>query len=209
MGSPVRRRGRPSGASSEDTRARLLRAAREVFAEKGYAAASTAEIVSRAGVSAPVLYHHFVNKAGVFSAATAAVYDDVVSVLEAAVAGRTSFADCLDAILTTSVQMHERDPSMAAFIVSTPEIAQDHDELADLQTEFGRTEALYTRIVAETGGISGVRPIESVRVLRMVVWGMTRLSASLPDADEFAAAVAAYRAVLLQGALDGSTSPLP
>ncbi len=162
VSSPTRKRGRPSGASSGDTRARLLRAAREVFAENGYAAASTAEIVSRAGVSAPVLYHYFVNKAGVFSAATAAVYDDVESVLEAAVAGRDSFADCLDAILTASVQMHERDPSMAAFIVSTPEIAQDHLELAGLQSEFGRTERLYARIVADTGGISGVGPIESV-----------------------------------------------
>lgn len=201
MAGPVRRRGRPSGTSSADTRAKLLRAAREVFAENGYAAASTAEIVARAGVSAPVLYHHFVNKAGVFSAATAAVYDDVVSALDAAVAGRKSFAECLDAILTASVQMHERDPSMAAFIVSTPEIAQDHSELGELQAEFRRTEQLFARIVADTGGISGVAPIESVRVLRMVVWGMTRLSASLPDAREFAAAVAAYRAVLLDGAL--------
>lgn len=201
MASPERRRGRPAGSSGEATRARLLRAAREVFAEKGYAAASTAEIVARAGVSTPVLYHYFGNKAGVFSAATTAVYDDVVSELEAAVADRRSFADCLDAILTASVAMHERDPSMAAFIVSTPEIAQDHSELAGLHTEFRRTEELFRRIVARTGGIDGVGQTESVRVLRMVVWGMTRLSSSLPDGNEFAAAVTAYRAVLLGGAL--------
>ena len=205
----MRKRGRPSGASSVDTRANLLRAAREVFAENGYAAASTAEIVARAGVSAPVLYHHFVNKAGVFAAATAAVYDDVVSVLEAAVDGCDSFADCLDAILTASVQMHRRDPSMAAFIVSTPEIVQDHLELAGVESEFGRTERLFSRIVADTGGISGVGAIESVRVLRMVVWGMTRLSASTPDAEQFAAAVTAYRAVLLHGALGREGSSLP
>jgi len=209
VSSPVRRRGRPSGASSEQTRARLLRAAREVFAENGYAAASTTEIVARAGVSPPVLYHHFTNKAGVFSAATAAVYDDVVSGLEAAVAGRDSFAQCLDAILTASVQMHARDPSMAAFIVSTPETAQNHRELAGLHTEFGRTESLFTRVVARTGGIDGVAPTESVRVLRMVVWGMTRLSASLPDGDAFAGAVEAYRAVLLHGALVGQVEALP
>ena len=123
--------------------------------------------------------------------------------------GCDSFADCLDAILTASVQMHRRDPSMAAFIVSTPEIVQDHLELAGVESEFGRTERLFSRIVADTGGISGVGAIESVRVLRMVVWGMTRLSASTPDAEQFAAAVTAYRAVLLHGALGREGSSLP
>jgi AcrR family transcriptional regulator len=186
----------------------LLRAAREVFAEQGYAAASTAEIVARAGVSPPVLYHHFAGKAGVFEAATAAVYDDVITTLQAAVAGRDTFADCVDAVLVASVRMHADDPSMAAFIVSTPMVASSHPELAALGEQFGRTEQLFARIVADTGGVPGASALESVRLLRMVVWGMTRLSAGLPDAAEFGAAVDTYRSVLLPG-LRAPASLLP
>ncbi len=195
----ARARGRPAGSTSAQTKARLLRAAREVFAEQGYTAASTAEIVARAGVSPPVLYHHFASKAGVFEAATAAVYDDVINTLEVAVADRDTFADCVDAILTASVRMHADDPSMAAFIVSTPMEAGSHPELTGLEEQFGRTERLFTRIVEDTGGVPGARARESVRVLRMVVWGMTRLSAGLPDAAQFGAAVDTYRSVLLPG----------
>ncbi|HEY0399984.1 MAG TPA: helix-turn-helix domain-containing protein, partial [Acidimicrobiia bacterium] len=35
----------------------MLAAARALFSERGYAGAGIAEIVARAGVSAPVLYH--------------------------------------------------------------------------------------------------------------------------------------------------------
>jgi TetR/AcrR family transcriptional regulator len=41
----------------------LRRAAAELFARKGYAASSTREICQRAGVTKPVLYYHFGNKA--------------------------------------------------------------------------------------------------------------------------------------------------
>ena len=40
----------------------IERAAREVFAERGYAAAAIDEIARRAGVSAPILYDHFASK---------------------------------------------------------------------------------------------------------------------------------------------------
>ena len=43
-------------------RQRLLRAAAEEFAERGYAAASAASIARRAGMSKATFYAHFANK---------------------------------------------------------------------------------------------------------------------------------------------------
>ncbi|MBB3141143.1 TetR/AcrR family transcriptional regulator [Halomonas organivorans] len=50
-------------------RERLLDAARDVFLEQGYAAASVNEVVARAGGSLATLYKQFGNKEGLFTAA--------------------------------------------------------------------------------------------------------------------------------------------
>jgi len=49
-----------------DSRKKLLETATLLFAEKGYAGTSVREIVSRAGVTKPVLYYYFNNKEGVY-----------------------------------------------------------------------------------------------------------------------------------------------
>ena len=51
-----------AGGVPEDTRARLVRVAREIVVERGYGGLSTAEVIERSGVSRGGLYHHFAGK---------------------------------------------------------------------------------------------------------------------------------------------------
>lgn len=57
-----RRPGRPRGAKSGDTRARILAAATEEFGERGYEAASMRAIARRAGVDPALVHHYFDDK---------------------------------------------------------------------------------------------------------------------------------------------------
>jgi AcrR family transcriptional regulator len=60
-------------ARSASTRAKLVKAARVLFARKGYAGVGTEEIARRAGVTRGALYHQFPAKEDLF----AAVYEQV------------------------------------------------------------------------------------------------------------------------------------
>ncbi|WP_043338325.1 TetR/AcrR family transcriptional regulator [Belnapia moabensis] len=52
----------------EETRAKLIRAARRAFAEQGYAAASMDELTAAAGLTRGALYHNFGDKKGLLRA---------------------------------------------------------------------------------------------------------------------------------------------
>jgi AcrR family transcriptional regulator len=53
-------------SSKESVRQRLLAAATNLFARKGYAATTVREIVDSARVTKPVLYYYFQNKEGIY-----------------------------------------------------------------------------------------------------------------------------------------------
>lgn len=57
-----RRRGRPPKSAATNTRERILEAALDAFAERGYAATSVRQIGERVGVSAAAIYAHFEGK---------------------------------------------------------------------------------------------------------------------------------------------------
>lgn len=61
--------GRIAGLTAAQTRDRLLRAAAQVFAERGYDGARVADIAAAAGVSNGALYAHFGSKADLLVAA--------------------------------------------------------------------------------------------------------------------------------------------
>jgi AcrR family transcriptional regulator len=66
-------------AQSEATRAKLLKAARRLFAKRGFAAVGTEEIVKKAGVTRGALYHQFEDKKDLFRAVFEQVESDVAT----------------------------------------------------------------------------------------------------------------------------------
>src|SRR6202158_5314678 len=58
--------------SSEERRTAIIRAVRQVFAEKGFDGTTTRELASAAGVSEALLFKHFPNKEALFTAMQAA-----------------------------------------------------------------------------------------------------------------------------------------
>lgn len=88
----------------EETRARIVAAALRMFGKRGFEAASTRDIATSAGVSAPALQYYFDNKEGVYLACVEHIAERLweymstaIETAERAVAENKSDAELIDA----------------------------------------------------------------------------------------------------------------
>jgi TetR/AcrR family transcriptional regulator len=68
--------------SGEEVRVRILDAATNVFAERGYAAATTREIAARAGIGKRMLFYYFASKESVYRAVLERMVMSMVAIHE-------------------------------------------------------------------------------------------------------------------------------
>lgn len=84
---------------SETTRSKLIATGRALFAEHGFAATSTEDILGASGVSRGAMYHHFSSKTDLFQAVFEAVEDDLTNdiLVSATASGETDPMRILEA----------------------------------------------------------------------------------------------------------------
>lgn len=114
---PARPPGRPAGGSAHG-RDRLLAAALDLFPRWGYASTRVEDLVTAAGVTTPVLYHHFGTKAGLYVAAAEHVYQLVLDRHEAILEGEPSFAEALDRLMALAVAIRAEQPIAASMMLA-------------------------------------------------------------------------------------------
>jgi len=99
------------------TRDRILDAALEVFARKGYHRAIVDDIVRASGTSKGAVYHHFSNKEAVFVALVDDFAELLASRLAAAVCARQGALDKVDAALTAVLTTFADNERLARLIL--------------------------------------------------------------------------------------------
>ena len=177
-------------------RGALLEAAKAEFADRGYEGASTREILRHAGVTAPVLYHHFGNKAGLFTAVAAHVMDVVVGAFEDAVRPGAGLDANLDAMLAASAAIQARDPQLPRFVVAAPLDLARHPELTGAEPEMSRLR-LFVEDLCAAERAPGLSPKLATRVVLTLIYGLSRYAATL-EPREFKPTVDAVRRHLLE-----------
>jgi AcrR family transcriptional regulator len=98
------------------TRAALLRAAREQFADRGYAAVPAEDIARRAGVTRGALYHHYADKLDLFRD----VFDQLEAELSAEI--RTAAEGGTAAALTRAVAAYQRPEVVRIALLDAPAV---------------------------------------------------------------------------------------
>lgn len=109
----LRPRKTPRQRRALETRARILDAARAVFAEHGYAAGTTNRIAEQAAISVGSLYQYFPNKDAILVELVQVHIDDgtreVLAALEAAPDGDGNLTTMVPSIVSALVAVHARD----------------------------------------------------------------------------------------------------
>ncbi|MDX8348819.1 helix-turn-helix domain-containing protein [Cognatiyoonia sp. IB215446] len=90
------KRTRSNKSRTDATRAALMKAARDLFSQKGYAETSTPEVVKAAGVTRGALYHHFEDKVDLFRAIVTEEYQKVAAEITAS--AKDDPKDAIDAL---------------------------------------------------------------------------------------------------------------
>lgn len=114
----VRRRGRPPASDSAVTRERILRAARKVFAEAGYEAATFQAIALEIGLTRPAINNYFASKSALYSEVLSRVSRTVVEAVRRA-GNEPNLAAQLTEFLRLTVRGEDADPALAGIVVQS------------------------------------------------------------------------------------------
>lgn len=138
--SPRRGPGRPPGPTTG--RERLLAAALALFPRAGFAATTVEDLVTTAGVTPPVLYHHFGTKAGLYVAAAEETYRTVLDRHRMILDGEPTFAEAIDRLMDLAKVIRVEQPALASMMLTVViDIQRDPDldeRLGPLLREFRR-----------------------------------------------------------------------
>lgn len=146
----------PSGAQERraETRDKILAAASDVFAERGFAGAGVDEIARRSGVNKAMLYYHVGDKQALYTAVLSGNIDRAREVIEAAVEAAGGPVERLIAMLCALTTIIREAPAYHRLVLREMAGGGSHLEPAVL-TRFVAIVSL-TRRVLEEGRATGV-----------------------------------------------------
>lgn len=129
---PPKSLGRPVGSKKEDTLAKILPAARKLFAEQGYSQTTFKDIGKAVGVSHAALYGYFPSKAALYQATCEHAQALILADYAEALAQEDGLRRQLRQILRVSAAAHDRDPTITGVLAAIPLEIRRHPELAEL-----------------------------------------------------------------------------
>jgi AcrR family transcriptional regulator len=121
--------GRPPAAKAAETRKRILRAAREVFSERGYDAATFQAIAIRADLTRPAINHYFANKRVLYWQVLDETNDAVVTASVQRARGETTLTRQVSAFIEGAIDAEIENRTAAAFLITAALESQRHPEL--------------------------------------------------------------------------------
>ncbi len=169
----------------EETRAKLIRAAREAFATKGYAAASMDELTAEAGLTRGALYHNFGGKQGLMQAVVDQIDQEMVERMLAAQARAASRWEGLLEEGVAYIEMALEPEVQRIMLLDGPAVLGDPSQWPNQNACLLRTTQTIQALIDE----GTVKPVDAEAAARLI-------NGAAPNAALWIAAADEPRAVL-------------
>lgn len=138
-----RRPGRPPAAKADETRKRIVNAARRVFSEHGYDGATFQAIAERADLTRPAINHYFSSKRVLYREVVDQTNERVVKAGIERARNASTTVGRLSAFISVALQAEAEIPATAAFLVTSvmesqrhPELSRDGSDPVEISREF-------------------------------------------------------------------------
>jgi len=172
-----RRPGRPPGSTSDATRANILSAARICFARKGFGLTTNQDIAQHAGITSAAIYQYFDSKLALYVAAARDAMVEVAAQMRVPAADEHSAAAAMSGMVMSLLAVHEKDPTLAAFLSVLPNELQRHPELAQhIVPGRGDVAAIMSGVVERAVASGELDAKDAVRAAEMFIACMMGLS---------------------------------
>ncbi len=164
-------RRQPAGRKSQQRVKDILQAGREVFSEKGYERATTAEIAQRLGVSEATVFSYFRGKRELCARVIADWYDEIIAAIETGLPREGTPRQQFAFILRTHLRlMLVHGTGMCSLVLSEGR-AKHHELSAELTALQRRYTAPLMRVLAQAQQSGQIRTDLPLRLMRSMVFG--------------------------------------
>jgi AcrR family transcriptional regulator len=193
--------GRPPAAKAAETRERIIGAAREVFSELGYDAATFQAIAIRAGLTRPAINHYFASKRVLWAQVVEQTDALVVSASQARAKSETNLLNRLSTFFTAAIQAESEDRSAAAFLVTSVLESQRHPELSGDEHDSLRNSrefiAWAVNDAINTGELTTDTDVNDlVEMLVAMMWGIGFYAGFVGNHEELSGVVQKFQLLL-------------
>jgi len=166
-----------------------LHAARQVFSELGYDAATFQAIAIRADLTRPAINHYFANKRVLYQEVVEQTNSSVVAVGAQRAQAAGSLVDRLLAFVSAAVQSEGKDRSAAAFLVTAVLESQRHPDLNQSTNDSLESSRQFVRWAVNESISSGELRTDTdvhalVEMLVAMLWGIGFYAGFVGDHDD-------------------------
>ncbi|MBV8626612.1 TetR/AcrR family transcriptional regulator [Paraburkholderia sp. JHI2823] len=167
---PASRR-QPAGRKSQQRVREILQAGREVFSEKGYARATTAEIAQRLGVSEATVFSYFRGKRELCARVIGDWYDESIAAIEGGLPRDGTVRQQFAFIVRMHLQLMLESGTGICELVLSEGRTRHHDLSEALMEMQRRYTAPLMRVLARGQESGQIRNDLPLRLLRSLVFG--------------------------------------
>lgn len=101
---------------ADPTRAKILKAARKLFVEFGFAGTSMGKIAEKAGINHSLIFHHFGNKEGLWKAVKQSIVEESNKLTPTLPGLNQSFHDFLKQLFIQNISFYRNNPDIIRMI---------------------------------------------------------------------------------------------